>query len=241
MDEPLVVPGHPIDNPPTDDFWPQLAPGLDPVFHPDDGTPAGPYKVKDATWFSITGGPDPITATPLLKAPLIAITDSRVLVLGQPGVDCPPDRRLVTQFRLVCCSAVEWEFKRGLSPSMLFINGMVEQAPTRAGELRLLGVSLVIRFANANDARSFTQELVHRIARQALRMGFVEPQVRLNTQETELEYLNQLAHGTLDASEREATVPFLHFRLIRPGDDYRAGGPETMKSMLHQTSSGQNR
>lgn len=236
MDEPLVVPGHPVDNPPTDDFWPQLAPGLSPIFHPDDGKPAGPHKVKDAKWFTLTTGPDPISDTPLLSEPLVAITDSRVLVLGRPGVDSPPDRRLMTQFRLVCCSAVEWQFTRGLSPSMLFINGMIRQAPTHADEHQFLPVSLVIRFSKANDARAFTEELVHRIARQALRLGFVDPQARLNTQETELEYLNQLAHATLDPSEREATVPFPHFRLIRPGEDYRTGGPETMKRMMHQSS-----
>lgn len=233
MDEPLVVPGHPVDNPPTDDFWPHLDPGLNPVFHSDDGNPAGPYQAKDAKWFAMTEAPDAINDAPIIKDPLVAITDSRVVVLGQPGVDSPPDRRLVTQFRLVCCSAVEWEFKRSLSPSMLFINGMTDGAPATSGEFPFLGVSLVLRFSKANDARAFAQELVRRTARQYLRLGMIEPDVRVSTNETEKEYISDLAHGTLDPSEREATVPFPHFRPIRHGEDYRTGGAEAMKHMVH--------
>lgn len=48
MYEPLVVPGHPVDNPPTDDFWPHLSPGLTPAFTPDDGPVTGPVRILNA-------------------------------------------------------------------------------------------------------------------------------------------------------------------------------------------------
>lgn len=233
MGEPLVVPGHPVDNPPTDDFWPHLDAGLNPVFRPDDGNPAGPFNAKDAKWFAMTAAPDAINDAPMLRDPLVAITDSRVVVLGQPGVDAPPDRRLITQFRLVCCSAVEWQFKRSLSPSMLIIHGMTDGGSADSDEIPLLGVSLVLRFSKADDARSVAQELVRRTARQYLRLGLIDPDVRVSAHETEKEYVGDLAHGTLDRSEREATVPFPHFRLIRYGEDYRAGGTEVLEHMVH--------
>lgn len=240
MDEPLVVPGHPADNPPTDDFWPQLDPGLNPVLHSDDGTPSPPLKVKDVKWFASTTAPSEINDSPIIRDPLVGITDSRVIVMGQPGVDSPPDRRLVTQFRLVCCRALEWQFTRGLSPSMIFINGMIHNARSAPNELDLLTVSLVIRISGTHDARAFAQQLIRRTARQHLRLGFVDPDVRLSAQETENEYLTDLARGTIGPSEREATVPFPHFRAIRHGEDYRTGGAETMKRMIHQHSQDQN-
>lgn len=225
MDEPLVVPGHPSDNPPTDDFWPHLTLGLDPVFFPDDGIPAGPFQVKDAKWFAMSAGPNAINDSPLIRDPLIAITDSRVLVLGRPGADGPPDRRLVTQFRLVCCSTVEWDLGKGLSPSMLILTGMAGNDPP-------VSVSLVLRFSKVTDVRLLTQDVLRRTARQYLRLDLVDPDRRLGPGETEKEYVGQLAHSMIDKSERQAAVPFPRFRMIRHGDDYRTGGPEVREHMV---------
>lgn len=225
MDEPLVVPGHSSDNSPTDDFWPHLNPGLDPVFFPDDGIPAGPFQARDAKWFAMSAAPNAINDSPLIRDPLIAITDSRVLVLGRPGADGPPDRRLVTQFRLVCCSAVEWDLSKGLSPSMLILTGM-------AGDDPPVRVSLVLRFSKVTDVRQLSQDVLRRTARQYLRLDLIDPDGRLGPGETENGYVGQLAHSVIDKSERQSTVPFPRFRLIRHGDDYRAGGPEVREHMV---------
>ena len=240
MTEPLIVPGHAIDNPPTDDFWPHLDPGLGPVFQPDDGTPAPPYPVKDAKWFAATTTPSEINDSPMIRDPLVGITDSRVIVLGQPGVDSPPDRRLVTQFRLVCCQTLEWKFSRGFSPSMIFLNGMIHDSHTPGGGLPFLRVSLVLRIPSASDARACAQEFLRRTARQHLRLGLVDPSSRISARETEQDYLNDLAHITVSAAEREATIPFPNFRTIQHGEDFRSGGPDTLKRMNHQTLSAAN-
>ncbi|PAY21816.1 hypothetical protein CEY15_16825 [Dietzia natronolimnaea] len=226
MDEPLVVPGHPSDNPSTDDFWPHLDPRLDPVFFPDDGVPAGPFSARDAKWFAMSAGDSAINDSPLIRDPLIAITDSRILVLGRPGADAPPDRRLITQFRLVCCSTIEWDLGKALSTPMLILTGMiVDRSPVT--------VCLVLRFSKVTDVRQLTQDVLRRAARQYLRLDLVDPGRRLGSGETEKEYVGQLAHSVIDKSERQATVPFPRFRWIRHGDDYREAGPEVRQHMVH--------
>lgn len=47
---------------------------------------------------------------PPITDALIALTDTRLVILGQPGVNAPPDRRLISQFRHVWCSSVTWDF-----------------------------------------------------------------------------------------------------------------------------------
>ena len=225
MNEPLIVPGHPVDNPLTDDFWPHLDAALEPVFFPDDGVPAGPFQAKDAKWFALTSGPSDLNDAPLIRDPLIAVTDSRVVVLGRTGADSPPDRRLITQFRLVCCSAVEWDLSKALSPSMLVLTGL-------AGGDQPVMVSLVLRFSKVTDVRLLAQDLLRRTARQYLRLGLVDPDGRLSPGETEKDYVGGLSHATIDKSEKQATVPFPRCRMILHGDDYRAGGPEVRTQMV---------
>ncbi|MBB0992007.1 hypothetical protein G6009_11250 [Dietzia sp. SLG510A3-30A2] len=225
MDEPLVVPGHPIDNPPTDDYWPRLTPRLDPEFTPDDGTPAGPYQAKDAKWFAMTSEPHELNDSVLIRDPLVAITDSRVVVLGPIGAAGPPDRRLVTQFNFVCLMTLEWDFGKALSPSMLILSGLLAGSPPT-------GVSLVLRFSKTTDARLLTQDILHRAARQFLRLDFVDPDGRISARETHKDYVGGLAHATIHKSERAATVPFPRFRMIRHGEDFRARGPNIQSSLV---------
>ena len=227
MHEPLVVPGHPVDNPPTDDYWPHLDADLDPVFSADDGTVAGPVQALDAKWFVMTDGPGATESEPMITDPLIAVTDSRVVVLGRVGDGGPPDRRLITQFQLVNCRAVEWDLTGGRGPQVLILGGMLMrgQAPAQ--------VSLVLRFPQSVDVRSLAQELLNRAARRYLALDLVDPDAHVSVGESEKDYVAELARVTLEPAERQASVPFPRFRVIRHGDDFRAGGPDVRATMVH--------
>lgn len=226
MDEPLVVPGHTVDNPPTDDFWPHLSQQLDPVFYPDDGSPVGPIATLGARWLARSSGPVGFATLPLMSDALLALTDSRIVVMGRAGVDAPPDRRLVTQFRFVWCSALEWDFAGWAAPASISLHGMSH------GE-QLIERKLTLRLPPDTDARGLAQDLVRRIARQYLRLDLVDPAAPISTTETEMDYLRELAESTIDPAEQRATVPFPRFRWIRHGDDYRLGGPEVRAEMVH--------
>lgn len=226
MDEPLVVPGHPVDNPPTDDFWPHLSQQLDPVFYADDGSPVGPISTLGARWVARSPGPVGFGPLPLISDALLALTDSRIIVLGRTGIDAPPDRRLVTQFRYVWCSALEWDFGDRVTPATISLRGMSQ------GE-QIVERTLSFRLPPGAEVRGLAQDLLQRIARQYLRLDLVDRAAAVSTTETEMDYLRELAGSAVDPSEHRATVPFPRFRWIRHDDDYRLGGPEVREQMVH--------
>lgn len=226
MDEPLIVPGHPVDNPPTDDFWPHLTPQLEPEFSPDDGTPIGPIPTLGAKWLARGGGNTGFGTLPPMPDALLTLTDSRVVVLGRTGVDAPPDRRLITQFRFVWCSAVEWDFGSWNSPPTIALHGMSH------GE-QLMERKLSFTLRPGTDARSLAQDTLTRVARQYLRLDLVDPDAAISPTETEMDYLRALSETTIDPAEHQATVPFPRFRWIQYGDDFRMGGPDIREQMVH--------
>lgn len=226
MDEPLIVPGHSVDNPPTDDFWPHLSSSLDPAFYPDDGSPVGPIETLGATWVARSSGPIGFGTLPAISDALLALTDSRIVVMGRAGVDAPPDRRLVSQFRFVWCSAIEWDFGGQAAPASISLHGMSQ------GE-QIIERKLTLRLPPGTNARDLAQVLLRRIASQYLRLDLVDPDAAISTTETEMAYLRELADSTIDPAEHRATVPFPRFRWIRHGDDYRLGGPDVREYMVH--------
>lgn len=227
MDEPLVVPGHPVDNPPTDDFWPHLSPGPTPAFTPDDGPVTGPVRIINAQWFSQSATPTRFGDLPPITDALIALTDTRLVILGQPGVNTPPDRRLISQFRHVWCSAVTWDFASRNGPGIVGLQGM--SGPD--GQIVQRGLQLTM--PPAFDSRAFVQDLLQRIARNYLRLDLADSTGFVDSHTTEKQYLENLASSPINPSERQSAVPFPRFRWIRHGDDYRTGGADVRTQMVH--------
>lgn len=96
-----------------------------------------------------------------------------------------------------------------------------------------IGRKLTINLFPGFDARGLSQDLLRRIARQYLRVDLVDPDAAISKNETERDYLRQLAESVVDPAETRATVPFPRFRWIRIGDDFRVGGPEIRAQMVH--------
>ena len=224
MKEPLVVPGHPVDNPHTDDYWPRLQPDLAPVFEIDDGTPLGPYRAKKASWILATSSPD--SPDPLvIDDPDIAVTDRRVIALGQPGRSAPPDRRLMTQFHHVCCLSIEYLPRRLAGPATIVLNGLVDDD----GEVG--PAVLALQFGVATDVLALTRELLHRVARQYLRMDLVGDRM-IDAGLDEKQYVGAFAHASIDEDRKGGAYHFPRGRMIRFGEDYRRRGEAVRDSMI---------
>ena len=232
MNPSLILPGHPAENPPTDDYWPQLTPGLDPVFYPDDGEVAGPYKAKDAKWFfpdSSHPSGTPPESGPLIATPYVGVTDSRVFALGSVGADCPPGRRLITQLRLVCCTSLEWNTATPMRPPVLILAAM-----TREGEHDATKKVLVLRFPRLTDVRSIAIDLVRRAAIIRLRLGLLDPKSNAAIDLKAVEYLQGLATGSLGHMQGEGHIRFPVFVPLDVGMNYQASGEEGRKPVLYQ-------
>ena len=207
MINPLFVPGHPVDNPPTDDYWPHLDDGLEPVLSDSEGLLLGPVRVVKAI-LSTGIGPESaeIDAIPHAGA---GFTDERLIVLGRRGEGCPPDRRMMGQFRHEWVAEVGFHPASPTAPARVMVGGMVEEDGRRRPVRIVMGMHPDV------DTPAFAVELVHRIARRYLSAGLAEGELART--------MGALAYDTPPDAWNGFDLRFPVSRVIALGTDYTSG------------------
>ena len=204
MINPLFVPGHPVDNPPTDDYWPHLDDGLEPVLSEREGLLVGPVRVIKAI-LSTGIGPDSteVDAIPHAGA---GFTDERLIILGRRGEGTPPDRRMMGQFRHEWVAEVGFHPATPTAPARVMVGGMVDEDGRQRPVRIVMGVHPDV------DTPAFAVELVHRIARRYLAAGLAEGELART--------MGALAYDTPPDAWNGFDLRFPVSRTIALGADY---------------------
>lgn len=208
MINPLFVPGHPVDNQPTDDYWPHLDGHLDPVVAPVEGGLAGPVAALRVT-VSETADSS-FAETGFIESAMVGWTDRRVLVLGGIGHGTPPDRRMMGHFRYECCAEIAYQPQNPSAPARLSLIGVVDESDQRTK------VRMEVAFTVNVDASAVVKDVLRRIANRAQVAGLVDP--------SEEEFFAELAGGHEFDEAEGFDITFPRCRPIALGHSYELEG-----------------
>lgn len=181
MIDPLVVPAHPVDNPPTDRYWPHVDERLEPLFHQGEGPILGPLPLVRAEIRERGDDAGAEETVSRVDPALLVVTDRRLMVLGRPGEGAPHDRRLVAQLRFDWCSEFGFRPPSGPVPARVMLGGR------SVDEQGSAGVRLIVGLPDPATAAGFAEEVVRRIARRRLDVH--------RTADLDLGHLDQIASG----------------------------------------------
>lgn len=218
---PLLVPGHPMDNPPTADLWPHLAPDLHPLFAAEDGEDvAGPLRFSSVAVVRADSSADDTALAPseTINGGELALTDSRVLFMGPPGAGVAADRRMIGQFRLVWLVEVEYIVNSSETPELVVLTGF------QVEDDKHWTVHVPIRLARGVDARALAEDIARRAARQQFRLDLVAPADR--------EFMIEAAQVQFPHGGHDWGQPFPRAASIKTEVDYRQGGRSLDKHLV---------